>query len=174
MGLRRWIGLGLFVGALAGMAVACSDDGKTGKANPNDRPVEVYTATIKAVAENSGLSPTDVQPKVTVYVAERDEVTINAEVQVGVVLALDDWATIRFIDDVNEAIDTSVPDQPVKGEGLLIGLGPISSGEATARVYADLYLSERETRVYDVSLIRRMGEWQLDAPLAPTKVNAAP
>ncbi|MFA5565982.1 MAG: hypothetical protein WDA77_08625 [Acidimicrobiia bacterium] len=167
--LRMFLALVLFV---AIGAAACSDDQGT-KVDPNARTIEIYSTTIESVAAHMGASTEKTDKPLLIFVNNLSDNSLSAEVQLGVVLALEDWASIRFIDDLQEAIDTAAPMSPPKNEGMLIGLGNIGAGETTTRVYADSYVSDQETWVFDVSLVLRGGEWQLEAPLQPTMVVGA-
>lgn len=158
---------------LFALLVGSCTSSETNKPDPNARIIDIYSATIESVASHMGtpVEPTD-KPKL-IFINNQSDSSISAEVQLGVVLSLEDWATIRFIDDLEEAIDASQPSSPPKNEGMLIGLGNISSGETATRIYADAYLSDQETWVFDVALRFRGGEWQLEHPLEPTLIKGA-
>ncbi|MBK5223271.1 MAG: hypothetical protein JJE52_10440 [Acidimicrobiia bacterium] len=154
-------------------ASGCGDD-DVAEPDPDERLVEIYAATIEAVVAEASTLPAEGDDPMFVYVGERHDVKINADVQLGVVVELEGWATIRFIDEQNEGIDTDDPEMPVRGEGMLVGLGPVPDGEASVVVYADRYESESSTVVYDVALHRRGGIWEVETPLEGTEVDAAP
>jgi hypothetical protein len=163
--------LALFVGvALIGLA-SCTDD--RGRADDtNQRLIDIYSAAIEQVVtyERPDLA-IDEPLDIVVYVSPRGEVDIVLEVQLGVVIALEEWATIRFIDEFEEAIDGGQDHQPVRDGGVLVGLGEVSDGTTSARVVADRYEQAGELVSFDLTLQRSGGEWTVDEPVEGTYVN---
>lgn len=161
----------LLVLALAGLASCGDDDGST-EQSPNQRLVEIYSATVEAIAaQDRPVDPEgDDTSMVTLFLQAREDTEINADVQVGVVNALDDWANVRFIDDLGEAIDVDADGAPVRDDGFLIGLGPVTDGAVVASLTADSYVSEDLTLVFDVSVRRRAGTWEVEQPLEGVRV----
>lgn len=175
MEVRRWVGLCAVAVSVSGLCLAlasCGDDGSETGQDPNQRLVEIYSATVTAIVEDAGLSPaSEDDPETTVFLQTREESNINAEVQVGVVNELDDWANVRFIDDLEEAVDTDADGAPVRDGGTLVGLGPVGDGVVSVDLTADQYLSETETIVYDVSVRRSGGTWAVEEPLAGVRIR---
>lgn len=161
--------------AIAGLA-SCGDDDADGAIDPtdgNERLVAIYAAVIEAVAAEAGPLPAEEDDPLTIYLTARGDAEIGVDVQVGVVSALEDWASVRFIDSLDEALvedDDGV--EHVRGDGLLIGLGPVTDGVATATVVADRYEAADVTTVYDIEVVRRSGQWNVVPPLEGDAVGA--
>ena len=159
------------VALLVVVAGSCTDDAD-GSADPNQRLIDIYAATIQTVTvhERPDFSGHD-ELDVVVYVAPREGVEIALDVQLGVVLALEEWATIRFIDEFEEAIVSGEPDQPVRDGGVLIGLGDVPDGTASVDLIADRYERADQLIAYDLTLQRRGGEWSVVEPVEGTRVT---
>ena len=156
--------------ALATFSVAaCADDDPD---DPNQRRIDIYSAVIPPVATHERPDLTVDEPlDVVVYVAPRENVDINIDVQVGVVHALEDWADIRFIDEFEEAIDPAEPRQPVRDGSVLIGLGAIPDGPSSVQVTADRYEFADELTTFEIELRRRGGEWSIVEPIDATRIT---
>jgi hypothetical protein len=152
-------------------ATSCTDDAN-GSADPNQRLIDIYAVAIQTVAvhERPDFSGQD-ELDVVVYVAGREGVDIALDVQLGVVLALEDWASIRFIDEFDEAIASGEPDQPVRDGGVLIGLGDVPDGTASVELIADRYERAGQLMAFDLTLRRRSGEWSVVEPVEGTRVT---
>ena len=161
----------LVTATLLVFTAACGDDAASSP-DPNERLVDIYAAAIEAIAADATTLPTEDEQPLTVFVAEHEEVEISADVQVGVVAALESWASVRFIDSLEEAVDLDAEGEPVRGEGVLVGLGEVSDGEASATLVADRYEGEGMTVVFDLELTRRVGEWSVTMPLDGVAVDA--
>ncbi len=112
---------------------------------------EASTASSSRPVTSEGPDATDRPDKTdkkaelpTVYVEPLgDGFVIDLAVQAGVVKNLTPVAEVRFIDNRVEAVQTDEPGQPVKANGMLVGLGPLveaSAVERTAQVRT--YVSE--------------------------------
>lgn len=151
--------------------VACTDNTNAAD-DPNQRLIEIYSATIKTVAVHDHPDFTDTDALDTVvYVVPRDDVEIPIDVQLGVVLELEEWATIRFIDELEEAIDTGAPNEPVRDEGILVGVGQVPDGTATVEVIADRYEHADALIAFELTLERRGGDWAVTEPVEGTHVT---
>ena len=185
--MRSGVQRGRLVAALvviaALLAAGCGDDEPSAGEDPTERLVGIYSATVTAVVAQSdvpsddgedddgGDEGKDEDTTRTVFLQAHEDNEISAEVQVGVVNELDDWANVRFIDDLEEAVDESVDGAPVRDHGVLIGLGPATEGAVTSTLVADQYVSATQTMVFDVSLRRRSGEWTVEEPLEGVSVR---
>ena len=149
----------------------CGDDVPAGD-DPHRRTIEIYTEIIPAVAtyQRSDLASEESLEDV-VYVVEREGVSISLEVQIDVVNALSDWAEIRFIDELDEAIDSGEPHQPVRANSVLVGLGAVPDGPTSVAVMADRYEYADELITFELELSRRGGEWQLERPIEGDRVT---
>lgn len=97
----------------------------------------------------------------TVYVEAVAE-DISLEVQSGVVEALTDVATIRFIDDIGEAVDRGKPGDPVRGGGVLLGLGTIRLTTAEqVHLYVERYRDIGDVVAYELALERTDERWRV-------------
>ena len=153
--------LALLIIATLGVS-ACTDDGATvvTPEDPNARLTGIYAATIRTVVTYEHPEFTTDEPiEPVVFVSPREGVEIGVDVQAGVVAALDGWATIRFIDEIDEAIEPGEPDGEVRDGGMLIGLGAVSEGTASVQVGADRYERADEMTVFDLMVQRRSGTW---------------
>ena len=179
--------------AISALSGACGDDDGDGEGglDPNRRLIDVYTATVRAIAEDERPLPDsadeddesdesdtsdggdsgDDGPR-DVFLAARDDAEISAEVQAGIVVELEDWANVRFIDALDEALEERDGVERVRSDGVLIGLGAVSGDDTEASLTADRYESESSTIVYDITLTRRGGEWRVEVPLDGVTVPA--
>jgi hypothetical protein len=152
------------------MLVGCNDEPSAD--DPNQRLIDIYAAVIPEVATIDHPDLTVDEPvEAVVYVAPRENVSINIEVQLGVVRALEEWADIRFIDEFEEAIDTGEPSQPVRDGSVLVGLGMVSEGTIEVDVVADRYEYVDQYTTFHVNLRRRAGEWTVAEPIEATRIR---
>ncbi|MFP4512722.1 MAG: hypothetical protein ACLFRV_07225 [Acidimicrobiales bacterium] len=158
--------------AIATFPVAsCADDTSTAE-NPNQRLIDIYGEVIPAVATHQRPDLPDDEPlDLIVYVTPRENVDINVDVQVGLVNALDEWADIRFIDELEEAIAINEPGQPVRDDSVLVGLGSVPDGTASVELAADRYESADELTTFELTLRRQDGEWSIVEPPEGTRVT---
>lgn len=129
--LARVAALGAIVATAALPACGGGGSGSTSRA------AGVYVAVVQALADPA--PPGDQKP--TVFVDSRPGgKSIPLEVQTEVVDYLTDQVAVRFVDDDDEAIDTSAPGRPVKS-GVLVRLGPVPANGDPLQVTADRYRS---------------------------------
>ena len=144
------------------LAIAsCGSDG----VDDTDREVDAYVAVIRALtADEPGGSPPDTevdQPDLVVYAgALDDEQSISLEVQAAVVEQLEDVATVRFVDERDEAVDDAEEGAPVLEDGVLLLLGPVPSGSAPS-VDAERYIDVDDTTRARVDLQRANDGWDV-------------
>ncbi|HEX6312915.1 MAG TPA: hypothetical protein VF152_14980 [Acidimicrobiia bacterium] len=121
---------------MVALAVASCDDGDPGT---RSHDAEVYAAVIRALAPDPPGAPVEELDR-TVFVGPADdEVDISIGVQASVVDDLEEFATIRFVDDEEEAIGDDEL-ETVINDGVLVLLGPVPPGTPTtvrARRYVD-------------------------------------
>jgi hypothetical protein len=127
----------LCVATLAVVAAACGSS--PARAKDNSNPADVYTAVLKHL-----MPAATGEDKQVVYVAPfPEQKAIGLETQVNVIDGLTDLATVRFVDELSEAVDANTPGSPAKGSEVVL-LGPlITTGDVT-EVVAQRYASEDE------------------------------
>ncbi|MGY6502714.1 MAG: hypothetical protein ACXIVQ_17690 [Acidimicrobiales bacterium] len=148
--------------ATLGLASCTDDTQRAVPEDPNARLTNIYAATIRSVVTFERPDLTLDEPiEPVVFVSPREDVEIGLDVQAGVVIALENWATIRFIDEIDEAIDRNEPDGIVRDGGMLIGLGPVPDGTSNVTVGADRYERADEMMVFELQVQRRSGTWSV-------------
>lgn len=100
---------------IVALAVAC---GGGGADDDHDIP-GVYIAVIRALAPNSST----VMPK-SVYIEALPGTKLSLQDQAAIVQAFGEDTVVRFIDDRDEAVDPKSPGQPVRRDGVLLGMNP--------------------------------------------------
>jgi hypothetical protein len=135
----------LLVATMAVIA-SCGDD----DSEPRAYDAEVYTAVIQSLAPDPPGTPV-AELDQTVFVGPiHDEVDISLGVQASVVEDLDEFATIRFVDDKEEAIGSDET-EPVKDDGVLVLLGTVPPGRS-ATVRAVRYVDADDVDRYRVTV----------------------
>lgn len=95
-----------------------------------------------------------------VFVVPLDGRALPLEVQIEVVGAFADDYDIRFVDDIDAAIDERAAHKPPQEGGLLIGMAPVTAGPPySTRI--ELYWSEDAVEGHVVSLAPADGGWQV-------------
>jgi hypothetical protein len=97
-----------------------------------------------------------------VYVEGRDEV-IDLETQAGVVTELEDEIDVRFVDERGEAVEEDDPGEPVRGDSVLLRLGPVSTGGDPVEVEVERYRSLDDVEELRLELARRGEGWTVSA-----------
>jgi hypothetical protein len=138
---------------------SCSSGGPS----EHEREANVYAAVIRALAPdeptNSGAETKELDR--VVYAGSLDEEnTIPLEVQAAVVEMLQDFATIRFVDEKAEAIDDAEDGEPVLEDGVLVLLGTVSTGRLPS-VDAERYVDLDDNEHFRISLERSNDEWSI-------------
>ena len=155
MAVSRSVILGVVLCVLF-LAPGCQDQRTPGA----ERLSAVYGAAIRWLiddAVNEGLEPLEG----TIYVKPLGD-GISLKVQVGVVEALGERVPIRFIDDMEEAVDTGNPGDPVRGGGLLLGVGDIAPAERDqVGLYVERYRDLHRTVAYELALAAVDARWRV-------------
>ena len=128
-----------------------------------ERGAQVYAAVIRAlVSEPPGHPDTEAEGSDrVVYAGPLDEkADISLGVQVAVVEELDEFATIRFVDARNEAIDDHRRDRPVRESGVLVLLGAVPDGR-TPSIEAARYVDVDDAARFRVKVERSRGQWRV-------------
>jgi ABC-type Fe3+-hydroxamate transport system substrate-binding protein len=159
----------LCVAALLVVASACtSSAAKASDANTAD----VYTV----VLEHLMPAPVPDEDKQVVYVAPfANQKSIALETQVDVIAGLADQATVRFVDELSEAVDANSPDSPAKGSEVVL-LGPVVVTGPLTEVEAQRYTSETDQVRYRFRVSSTAeGDWtaqQVEAVDVPPTTSA--
>ena len=141
--------------------VACGSD----SASPTDRESDVYATLIQALApseptERATSEEIDELDRVVYAGSLDEEQPISLEVQAAVVEQLEDFATVRFVDERAEAIDDTDDREPVLEDGVLILLGRVPSGRKPS-VDAERYVDIEDTVHVRVTVERADGDWDV-------------
>jgi hypothetical protein len=131
-----------FVGMTALVILAsCGDDGGSGD-DTSSRDSDVYAAIVRSVAADQ---PHEEDETPIVYLTPfPNEKPIPLDVQVGVVDAVADNATVRFVDEEDQAIDKGAEGEPVVDDGVLVRIGTVPEEGTTVTVPAELYHSDND------------------------------
>lgn len=129
------------------------------------RDASIYEAVIIDLGERSGRSlDRDDGEAPVVFIETLGSDAIALETQVEVVAQLAETYEIRFIDDLDEAVEIDVEGWPVRSNSLLIGLGPIQVDDET-EVRGEVYLRADDVRAFRYSLEARSDDtWTLARP----------
>ena len=153
------------VGAVAVLS-GCGD-GTTAR---DESTGELYAVVIRWLVEDA--SNTQRSGLKTIFVEGIGEAPIPLGVEAEVVNRLDDAMTVRFIDSREEAIDTSEPGDPVRDEGVLIGLGSVPDVQRSrVRLYVDRYRNVSDVAAYEMALERRGGTWRVTGEPTPVPIR---
>lgn len=129
------------------------------------RDASIYQAVITDLCNRSGQTLDAGNGEVpVVFIESLGSDAIALETQVEVIAKLAETYEIRFIDDLDEAVEVDVDGWPVRSNSLLIGLGPVQADEET-EVRGELYLRTDEIRAYRYSLVSLADDgWTMAGP----------
>ena len=89
--------------------------------------------------------------------------SISVDVQADVITAVEDVATVRFIDARDEALeDTGEGVMVVRDGGILLAFDPVPKDVSEVAVEVDQYLDDALVRTYRFELSRVGEAWQID------------
>lgn len=162
---RTAVALALAVAALVSSGCGDDDTAAPTEQDPVDRQVDIYAEVLRAVVVDADPAFAEAGPPVVYVAARGGEEPINVDVQAGVVVELEEWTTIRFVDTVEEAVDVDAEGAPVRDDGVLVGLGPVPEEGRIVDVYADRYEGPDRTVVFEVTVRRTSDGWSVDEPL---------
>ena len=145
-----------------GPLASCGDD--SGGQNTSSRESDVYAAILTTVAAEE--PPADETP--ILYVAPLgNEKAIPLDVQVSVVDAMAKLATVRFVDDADQAIDQEADGAPVIDDALLVRLGAVPPDGTTVRVPGELYRTETDTSPVEYEVSETANGWVVKSTATP-------
>lgn len=161
--------------AISTILVACTaaaDDPSAG----DGREAAVYEAVLGWMLDEDpqDMSSDDPEETATMFVVSRHEEPIAVDVQALVVEALDDRVDVRFIDERGEAVAEGDEHQPVRDDGLLVGLGAVPPEGDSVEVYVDRYRKIDDIDAFDVAVQRRGATWEVVGVPAAADVRAVP
>ncbi len=161
------------IGTVAVVAVgltACSS-GSDDPAAGDGRTAAVYESILHWMIDEEHVVESNERPEWVMFVAPRSEEPIDIDVQVAVVGALDPRIFVRFIDDRTEAVDADSEGEPVRDEGILVGLGAVPQESDRVEVYADRYRNSDDVEAWTVTVRRSGDTWELVGDPAPADVR---
>jgi hypothetical protein len=151
---------------LAAVLVSLASCGATHDHAADDRAIAIYSAVVRVLITAPAGEPPTTAPSGPVFVVAADPRTrISLEVQAGVADALHSLATIRFLDNRSEALDTTEPSQPVHNGGVLITLATVPPGDTAVTIDALRYERVDKATPFKISLERVGSTWK---PIATT------
>jgi hypothetical protein len=129
--------------AMVVLAVACGGDDD---ADDHDIPA-VYIAAIRTLAPDGAAA----LPK-SVYVEALPGTKLSLEDQAAVVKAFGEDTVVRFIDDRDEAVDSSSAQAPVRRDGVLLQMNPAraTNNGLSIRVTRYVALDDEHTSCLDL------------------------
>lgn len=138
----------------ATIAAGCSDEPEAGVVIG----IDAYRAVIdRFVPEPAG----DEEPLLIVYVAMIGEAELSLDEQVGVIDAFATTHEVRFVDEIEAAIDLEQPGLPPKDDATLLAIGKITPAPPHV-VRVESYIDEGRTDASLVTLSSTLGTWTVD------------
>lgn len=138
---------------------ACGTETSVTKA----RDAGVYAAVIESVAPEPPVRPgasVEELERVVFVGPHDDETTLSLEVQADVVDTLDEFATVRFVDDESEAINEADELMPVRERGVLLLVGSVPLGRSPT-VEVVRYVDRDERARFRVTAEREDERWSV-------------
>jgi hypothetical protein len=114
--IAPWLAVVVAVGA-----TACGD----GEPGETERAAGIYSAVVRAAVGDEPFVGLADPLRLVVWIYPLEDRSIELAVQVKVLEQLEDFATVRFVDAFDEAVDGNGPDRPVLEDGIAVGLGPV-------------------------------------------------
>ena len=157
---------------LCATAASCTS-GVEDLTSDDERIAGVYASILDWTLDEEPSLSTDEKPEWVLFVASRSEEQIDLDVQVAVVTALEPRVFVRFIDDRLEAVEVDSENEPVRDEGLIVGLGAVAEGESV-EVYVDRYRETGDVEAWLVTVGRAGTTWEIVGSPSPTDVRPLP
>lgn len=142
---------------LAALAVAagCSTD----VSDPSRARAEAYVDVVKAAVGVASFADLDQRSDLVVWIYPLpDAEPIELEVQVEMLELLEEFATVRFVDSFEEAVDDDDGEPAVIEEGVVVGLGAVDE-DMPSRIEVERYETEDDEASSTV-YVRRQGSWE--------------
>jgi hypothetical protein len=96
-----------------------------------------------------------------VYIAHLGDQPFPLEDQVAMIETVEETHDLRFVDDVEAAVDNGTSDAPPRDDGLLLGIGTIPA-VAPHVVRIEIYTTAGRIEAYRVTLSVRNDMWRVD------------
>jgi hypothetical protein len=160
MGSARAMQRAAAASAISMILVACSAGADNPRAG-DGREAAVYESVLAWMLDEEPQRSSDERTGWTMYVESRYEEPIAVGVQALVVEALDDRVVVRFIDERAEAVEEDDEWQPVRDNGILVGLGGVPPEGDTVNVYVDRYRDIDDVDAFDIAVRRRGDTWEV-------------
>jgi hypothetical protein len=155
-GFRRPRAVVALVATSIGFAASACGAGSRSAAD--NRAISIYAAAIRVIATQPiGPEPTTRPGQIFVAGAHG---AIPLSVQAGVADTLESFATIRFVDDRSEAIDSTEPHQAVHGNGILVIVGDIPAGREDVAIAAQRYERTDRHAAYTIFVHHDGATWK--------------
>lgn len=164
-GSRRWHHCVIAaVAAVAVVAVSACDNGAGG----DDATRPVGPAAYSAVIDGFLPAAPDDGTRPVVYIAHLGDKPFPLEDQVAMIEVVEESHDLRFVDDVEAAVDGADSDAPPRDDGLLIGIGTISA-VVPHDVRVEVYTTAGRVDAHKVTLSVRNDVWRVDTsePIDP-------
>ena len=147
----RWRVLPVLV-ALVAVAVACGGDDD---ADDHDTPA-VYIAAIRTLAPDGAAA----MPK-SVYVEALPGTKLSLQDQAAVVKAFGKDTVVRFIDDRDEAVDSSSAQAPVRRDGVLLQMNPARATDRGLSIRVTRYVALDDEHTSCLDLEEQAHDWKV-------------
>ena len=153
---------------LLGLILAVTVAAGCGSSSPPDVTDQIVATTYTAVISRFVPPPIDPDDIRVVYVAGVGATELSLEDQVSVIDGYAATHEVRFVDDAAAAIDDDLPGSPPRDDGVLIGIGKISS-EPPYTMRVEVYTDANRIDAQLVTVVRRQGDWVVESvePVEP-------
>ncbi len=160
-GSRRW--RHLLIAAVTILVVPACDNGG-GDDDTRAVGADAYSAAIDGflpAVPDDGTRP-------VVYIARLGDEPFPLDHQVAMIEVVEESHDLRFVDDVEAAVDGADSEAPPRDDGLLIGVGTISA-VAPHVVRVEIYTTVGRIDAHKVTLSTRNDVWRVDTsePIDP-------
>ncbi len=150
---RRW-GRYLIVAAATLTASACTGGG-------DDETTPIGADGYSAVIDEFLPAVPDDGSRPVVYVARLGDEPFALEYQIAMIETVEESHDLRFVDDVDAAVDDEDSDAPPRDDGLLIGVGTIAVAVPHV-VRVEVYNAAGDIDAHKITLSLRNDVWRVD------------
>jgi hypothetical protein len=146
--------VGTIVFALAALGLAACESSNP---PPADHPVDADAYSV-VIAQFVSPPSTDPDQRRVVFVAGVSDETLSLDDQVAIIDGFAETHDVRFVDDFAAAVDADLPGLPPKNDGILIGVGKISS-DVPHTVRVEIYVNADDIEARLVTIAFRNDAW---------------